>query len=61
MPAFRSLPLLAGAALVAIAVSSCGGAGAGDLATDPDDPMTLFDQALRTLRARSPRPPPDSV
>ena len=46
MPAFRSLPLLAGAALVAIAVSSCGGAGAGDLATDPDDPMTLFDQAL---------------
>ena len=50
MNALRSLALIAGACLLAGTLASCGGAGAGDLEGDTNDPMTGFDQALSQFK-----------
>ena len=46
MNALRSISMLAGGCLLAVSLSACGGAGAGDLEGDPTDPMTVFDDAV---------------
>lgn len=53
MRPLRSLVLLVAAGFASGAISACGGAGAGDLEGDADDPMTLFDQAVDRF-ARAP-------